>query len=82
MMNEPQRLDYQTNKTNNPSVVVHFVDYSVPINLCLQKVGTYMESTAEIMLLRNHFVTETGVQSVPSDYRSYIFRQSKLPFVP
>ncbi|XKL66766.1 hypothetical protein PGB90_010186 [Kerria lacca] len=37
MMNEPQRLDYQINKTNDPSVVVHFIDYNIPINLCLQK---------------------------------------------
>ncbi|XP_065219244.1 transformation/transcription domain-associated protein isoform X2 [Planococcus citri] len=37
MMNEPQRLDYQSNRTNNPSVVVHFIDYALPINMCLQK---------------------------------------------
>lgn len=44
MMNEPQRLDYQTNRTNNPAIIVHFVDYEEPINLCLQKVGIVISS--------------------------------------
>lgn len=59
MMNEPQKLDYQTNRTNNPAVVVQFVDYSMPINLCLQKViiisSVYSKALPNLLLIYELF---------------------------
>lgn len=68
MMNEPQKLDYQTNRTNNPAVVVQFVDYSMPINLCLQKVTIlsliqiYSKSVQNVFLTHLFFLNRLWKQ--------------------
>ena len=71
MMNEPQKLDYQINRTNNPAIVVYFVDYSMPINLCLQKVGVTVHSASIIQVVKLYYSDVFNIDST-----SY-FRSSK-----